>query len=159
MAYDLRNAPNLQERPGIDIFAVFHAHTEIMDADPDAPEAPLYPAITRIHVFHGQVVYNPSDINPQDPTEWRVWYGGPQGRDGPNRRTLINQCRDDEYWFPGEFNRNLLENFGSLLRTQGWSLLRIHADKQTTKKPVGIFRPETYHNWVSRAILVCNSDR
>lgn len=143
VVYDLRQAPDLQERQGTDIFAVFHFHVAGMARDPNNPQdTELYSAAHYSHVYHGQRVYN---ANPNDPTnsaEWRVDYGQNRTRRRRNapppppaetERTPIYRCDANTFWYPGsaanreradaeeanDQTQSRTQQFGVRLRDQG----------------------------------------
>ena len=125
VAYDLRNRPDLQHRPNIDIFAVFHFHINTL-VEIEDPE--LFLQIPYFHVFHGQRVYNANPAEPNNPLEWRVDFGRGeimQGPGGPNQRTRILRCPNDRAWYPGHQQaaggpaNTITQAFGATLRAQG----------------------------------------
>ena len=139
VVYDLRNARDLQQRPGIDIFAVFHFHIDNMSYDPDdeTGEELMYPAVRMAHVFHAQQVYNANLLDPDNPREWRVDFGLPPRAIGmnPTERTLVYDCPpppQDEmprYWYPGDGGTRaaqaLNQRFGVMLRDRGTNCIRL----------------------------------
>lgn len=153
VVYDLRQAPDLQERPGIDIFAVFHFHVAEMSRDPgNSQDTSLYSAAHYSHVYHGQRVYNAIPSDPNNPAEWRVDYGQNRPQRLRNRpplpphetdRTQILRCDRGIFWYPGsEANREQarleetdhqhqirIQQFGVRLREQGMiESTLIHSD-------------------------------
>jgi hypothetical protein len=131
VVYDLRQAQDLQERPGIDIFAVFHFHINDMSLDPGDAEEPLYPAVQMAHVFHGQRVYNANTDDADNSREWRVDFGlPPRVADiNPTERTLIYQCPYPDVWYPGDPGTrqaaSLAQQFGVMLRDRGTKQRRV----------------------------------
>lgn len=90
VVFDLRNAPDLQQTPGVDIFAVFHFHTRGLTANG-------LPQIEFFHAFHGQYVIQ----------RYGAWHvdGRDQGQYQQNQRTPIMDCpyvaNQRQVWIPG----------------------------------------------------------
>jgi len=139
VVYDLRNARDLQQRPGIDIFAVFHFHIDNMSYDPDdeTGEELIYPAVRMAHVFHAQQVFNANPNDADNPREWRVDFGLPPRPRGvnPTERALVYNCppfsqsETPQYWYPGDAGtraaQSLNQRFGVMLRDRGTNCIRL----------------------------------
>ncbi|KAE8453201.1 hypothetical protein EG329_011268 [Mollisiaceae sp. DMI_Dod_QoI] len=102
VAYDLTNAPTLQERQGTDIFGVLHFHVDGLTPQMD------HLAVRSIGVFHGQAITPVATTGDYRVYGRRTRIAGHAG--GPNARTHILQCdyQEDEeeqiegYLAPGD---------------------------------------------------------
>jgi hypothetical protein len=132
VAYELGpNANDLREQEA-DRFVVFHFHIPAMERHPARPlhqneagdATALYPRIERVHVFHGQYVFNAYAAGSAPELEWRVDWGrwGNRARGNPSERSVIVHCSSDSAWFAGRPERSqndLVEQFGDHLFEQG----------------------------------------
>jgi hypothetical protein len=137
VAYDLRQAPDLQQTAGRDIFAIFHFHIPFMVPHATDPTVDLYPAISYAHVYHGnRVILGQHRTGGfHTPNEWHVDYETPLNTQpgvtrplpntpGATERTRIFECPvPNSFWYPGvdgaRDHEHLLTRFGARLRDEG----------------------------------------